>query len=387
MASKKKILVLVDWYLPGYKAGGPIVSIVNIIDYLKKEFNFKVITSDTDSGAAKPYPEINGNTWNTLMDNTEVFYIKKAQSFLKKIAILKKQLRANKDAVIYLNSLFSIYFTLIPLLIYRFSNSPKIILAPRGMLGKGALDIKPVKKKLFIFVAKWTGLYKKVQWHASTDQEKKEIHAAFGNRANVNIAINPPTKPPDFLYQKEKKPGTVSFVFLSRVYEKKNPLMILKLLRQVKNYQSITFDLYGPINNAAYWQKCKDVIKQLPPNIMVNLKDPIPSHKVHAVLMQYHFFVLPTLHENFGHAIYEALSVGCPVIISDQTPWRNLIAQQAGWDIPLNKSNNYIKVIEKCIQMDSETYNSWSQNAFNHAQNFLKESDVIKQNLNLFKGA
>jgi glycosyltransferase involved in cell wall biosynthesis len=45
--------------------------------------------------------------------------------------------------------------------------------------------------------------------------------------------------------------------------------------------------------------------------------------------------VLPTYNENFGYVILEALLAGCPVILSDQPPWRDLEARQVGWTIPL----------------------------------------------------
>ena len=37
---KKTILCFVDHYLPGYKAGGPIQSIVNLVENLGDEFEF-----------------------------------------------------------------------------------------------------------------------------------------------------------------------------------------------------------------------------------------------------------------------------------------------------------------------------------------------------------
>ena len=48
MSSRKKVLIAIDWYLPGYKAGGPIRSCASIINCLKNDFDFAVITSDTD---------------------------------------------------------------------------------------------------------------------------------------------------------------------------------------------------------------------------------------------------------------------------------------------------------------------------------------------------
>ena len=43
MSSRKKILVAIDWYLPGYKAGGPIRSCASIINCLKDDFDFAVL--------------------------------------------------------------------------------------------------------------------------------------------------------------------------------------------------------------------------------------------------------------------------------------------------------------------------------------------------------
>lgn len=41
-------------------------------------------------------------------------------------------------------------------------------------------------------------------------------------------------------------------------------------------------------------------------------------------------FLFPTLGENFGHVIAEALSVGCPVFVTANTPWTELIQRGAG---------------------------------------------------------
>lgn len=36
-----KILTLADYYLPGYKAGGPIRTLANMVDMLGDEFKFR----------------------------------------------------------------------------------------------------------------------------------------------------------------------------------------------------------------------------------------------------------------------------------------------------------------------------------------------------------
>ena len=46
---------------------------------------------------------------------------------------------------------------------------------------------------------------------------------------------------------------------------------------------------------------------------------------------------LPTFAENYGHSIVEALSVGTPMLISDNSPWKNLQEKGFGWEISLNE--------------------------------------------------
>ena len=55
---KKTILCFVDHYLPGYKAGGPIQSIVNLVENLGDEFEFYIICNDRDQLDRQPYANV-----------------------------------------------------------------------------------------------------------------------------------------------------------------------------------------------------------------------------------------------------------------------------------------------------------------------------------------
>ena len=146
--NKKTILIFIDWYVPGYKAGGPIKSIYSLVRYFENDFNFLVITSDTDFGETAPYPSVKSDTWVKVNNSVSVFYTSK--TFLNRRNILNL-MKGIKFDVIYLNSFFSFYFSLLPLLYCKLGIIKKpLLLAPRGMLGKGALKIKSGKKNLAI---------------------------------------------------------------------------------------------------------------------------------------------------------------------------------------------------------------------------------------------
>ena len=68
------ILVFCDYYLPGYKAGGPLRTISNMVDILGDEIHFKIVTRDRDSGDNKPYKDIILNQW-LKVGNADVLYL------------------------------------------------------------------------------------------------------------------------------------------------------------------------------------------------------------------------------------------------------------------------------------------------------------------------
>ncbi len=95
------------------------------------------------------------------------------------------------------------------------------------------------------------------------------------------------------------------------------------------------------------------MLASLPENVQVEYRGNLPNERVAETLFGYDFFFLPTLGENFGHAIFESFSAGCPVLISDQTPWRNLAEQHLGWDIALDEPDRWRSVLQECIDMEA----------------------------------
>ena len=75
-----RILTSVGYYLPGYKSGGPIRTIANLVDRLGDEFQFKIVTADRDSGDEKPYRNIKVADWNSVGNNNVEFTVANANT-------------------------------------------------------------------------------------------------------------------------------------------------------------------------------------------------------------------------------------------------------------------------------------------------------------------
>src|SRR5689334_10638269 len=97
----RRILTIVDWYLPGYKAGGPIRTVSNLVRLLSSKFDFYVLTSDRDFGDHKAYDGVKTECWEVL-DGARIFY-----SNHLSLRNLRRRITEVQPDVIYLNSFFS----------------------------------------------------------------------------------------------------------------------------------------------------------------------------------------------------------------------------------------------------------------------------------------
>jgi len=376
---KIKILVFADWYVPGYKAGGPIRSVHNMVRSLS--FDFWIITSTHDHNSVTPYPDIEAGKWIHRSDNEHVYYCPPTADYLPILRSLKDEHNFHR---FYFNSLFSPKFAIRPLRALRSMGvSPdRIVLAPRGMLKAGALTIKPFKKKIFLTAARWTGLFAGITWHATSVEEKNEITSRFGAKTRVRIAPNIPVSPVQIPAREIKHPGDLKLVALSRISPEKNILGGIQYIKQAATKGHITWDVFGTMQNEEYLSACHAEAKNAP-GVSIRFKGEINPDHLAQVLSGYHFFFLPTLGENYGHSIAEALMHGLPVIISDRTPWRNLEIQNCGFDVSL-QGNHMAHTLHNCLQMDDSSHEQLSMGALEKGKSLMNDPAVFQANLLLF---
>lgn len=380
---KKKVLIMAGYYVPSIKGGGPIQSIKNLVDNLSDNIDFYIVAADRDLGDYKSFDNIEIDKWSNV-GKAKVFYTNHSSLTMKKIQIIINSVDYD---VIYLNSFFSYKDSIIPILLIKLKKlaSKTIIIAPRGQFSPGALGLKNRKKKQFIKFAKALRLYKNIIWHATAETEKRDIEAVFGQESNIIIANNLTENYTEFAYEKEtdKKKGELKIIFVSRIHPKKNLRNAIRLLNEVNG--NVQFNIYGPIEDKNYWLDCKREIEGLPENIKVVYKGIVDHNDIMSIFKENHVFLFPTLGENFGHVISEALIGGCPVIISDQTPWIDLERYIAGWDINLKDEKKFKKALQLCVDLDKNGYVEMSRKAFEYGKMKSNASTIIGDYFKLFK--
>lgn len=379
---RTRILVAAEWFTPAFRAGGPIRSVANLVELLGETHDVWVVAGAYDLGQNEPLPDLPLNAWVERPWGHIMYLTRDRWKRGLWHHLIHETLQPD---YLYLNSLFARFFALTALNAGRRRSETQVVIAPRGMLGPGALEIKRLKKQAFLSVAHTLNWFRGVRWHASTSMEEGEIRAHFP-QSEVFIAQNvpsPPTVPPSNDRHHE---GPWVVAVLGRIQEKKNIHFglnaLARALHSFDDPSEVMVQLIGPAEDEGYLQTLLNQ-KVYPTSLRVEHLGARPPEQVSDLLGRVHFLLMPTRHENFGHAIVEAWSHGCPVLLSDQTPWRNLERQHLGWDWELDEGV-WVEGLKRALAMDRWEWSQWSAAAFHHFDTVVRNPEILDANRRIF---
>lgn len=382
-ARRPRILTLVQHYLPGYKSGGPIRTIANMVEHLGNDLEFLIVTSDRDALDREPYPSVAIDSWNRVGD-AKVFY---ASPRFRSFRGLTGLIRGISHDVLYLNSFFNPVFTVYPLLARAVALIPRkpVVIAPRGEFSRGALSLKRWKKRTFICAASLSRLYDALLWQASSEHEVEDIKRELQRIArDIRVASDLPPKigfSAEPRYNAKLGDARLRIAFLSRITPMKNLDFALRAVARAG--VPIELGIHGPIRDEAYWHTCLDIMDELPGHIQAHYHGSVLPECVQAVLSSYDLFLLPTKGENFGHVILEALAAGTPTLISDRTPWQR-DANGGCVVLPLDDPMSFAAEIEQFARLSLQEKRLRRHAARTLARAFIENDRNRIQNLALF---
>lgn len=376
------VLVLCAAYEPSFRQGGPVRSLGNLLPALQRHIRVAVITLDRDLGEGEPLPGIISNRWQTR-SGVSVLYLSAGLLWLPRFINALFRARAR---VLYLNSFFDWRFSILVLLLRRFGafGDRRVIVAPRGEFSSGALALKPRKKRFYLACFRRLQVGRGLIWHATSPLEAEDIRRELGGTIKVVIAPNfPDVRLLDAPGKSTGKvAGHLSAVYLSRITPKKNLAAAIEALLSVK--EKITFSVYGPIGDRLYWSRCLSLASKLPDNVHFHYLGAVEHSGVQDVLAKAELFVLPTLGENYGHAIVEALLCGCPVLISDQTPWSELEERGAGWCTAPRAVGDIAARINECARLSRKEHDSMRHAAALYGRNIADIENLLDDYRRMF---
>jgi glycosyltransferase involved in cell wall biosynthesis len=364
---KPKVFILYPYYWPLYKSGGPVQSIYNIALAFKDQFDFYFVSLTKDIDGQSQHQPLKLECWSRGVNGENIYYTPRISVFL-----IFRLVREIRPGILFLNGIFHWHTSLIGLLAGRLMGI-KIVISPRGMLQEWALRRGKFKKMLFLTAFK-SLINDSIEWHATDGREKSDVYRVFGTKQIVHVASNIPRalgNATSIVFPSEQ--NEIRLVFLSLINPNKNLHLVIDAVNKCREF---TLDIYGPIVDLNYWHSCTSTIVD---NSRISYKGSVPPWDVPQVLAKYHFFILPTEGENFGHAIFDSLSVGVPVIITHHTHWKEIDVGGAGFYINLPESTSLVSLLGVLTDFDNVAYQKLRKSSFIYAANYLNSKNYKEE--------
>lgn len=340
----------------------------NLVYGLRDEFDFYVVTRDRDLGEGMPYAEAFSRSW-TEIDGFSIRYLGPTE---QNVSTMSSLVRGSAYDLIHLNSVVSLSFSAYPLFVNRFHNNTPLLISPHGELSINALEKKHLRKKLYLWVAKIGRFFRRSHWHAASPEEATDIARALGEGVDITVVpLFPPRSPIVETTERAKVPGMLRVVFLARIDQMKNLDLAIEI---VGSTAGTTLDIYGPISQPDYWEKCQRLIAASPRRAAFTYRGSVIPSEVTVTLSQYDLLLQPSQSENFGYTILESLAAGCPVLISDRTPWRALEKAQVGFDLALEEPDEFRRALKQMRDLSGMEYSYWRERARSYALAYMEGS-------------
>lgn len=369
-----KVFIVIPWFSPAFRAGGPIRSIENLIVNYNEDIQYRIFCSNRDVDGTL-LANVQCDSWTDMNNYTKIWYHSKGIPYNN----INKCIQEEQPDKLFIVGCFSFQYNIMPLL---FCKGVSKILSTRGMLHPGALSQKKIKKNLLLFIYKCIGIKNKIVFHATDAKEKEYIHRVFGSRILVKVAENFPA---EIRRQTNhcKQKNHLRLLSVGLITPMKNNLLVLQALKNVKG--KVEYHIVGAVKDSAYWNQCLQEIKNTPENVNIIIHGELTHYQVSELLQQTQVLVLPSKSENYGHAIIENLSIGNPVITSNYTPWNELKESNAGVNVDLN-IEAISEAINYFISLTHAEFEKYSEGARVYFEKMNQSNKVKRQYLQLFGG-
>jgi glycosyltransferase involved in cell wall biosynthesis len=248
---------------------------------------------------------------------------------------------------------------------FGFAKRSRIFHTPHGIFMDVIMSAGPLKKKLFCRLTDLLGLYRRVVHLAGSPGEENDVRRNHARRQNVRMVSQFVESVGASRVMRQKSPRQLRIAFVGRVTVQKNLAFALEVLRELP--VPSTLDVFGELGNDRYARQCVEMTGQGTGSCRVTFKGNLPKQDLFAQLGQYDVLLHPTLGENFGHSIVEAMALGVPVLISDKSPWTDVAEANAGWALPLSQPAAFVEKLQAIYEM-GDAWPAMSQGAIRYSQ-------------------
>ncbi len=239
------------------------------------------------------------------------------------------------------------------------------ILRPCGMLDPWSIAQKSWIKKLYLFCFQRI-ISKAAAIHFTSEQERENSLPLFkaarsfvcplGVSLSVTIPIlRGPAKldiSEGFRKRYPELGDSLIVLFLSRMHYKKQPEVVIHAFREIISRRPNLRLVMAGSGEAKYVRQLKRLVNDLGLADKVLFTGMLLGRAKQEALSAADVFVLPSLQENFGISVVEAMAAGCPVVISDRVNIASCISRAEGGIVCSPTINGIESAIDKLVSND-----------------------------------
>lgn len=234
-----------------------------------------------------------------------------------------------RDAdIVHAHGLWSLQTVLVLIIAIVFRKP--YVLHTRGMLSKAALRHKFFKKRLAWLLYQKYLITKAEVIYATSRLEQNDIFE-MGFTGSVKIVSNNTGLPFSNNVKEpiDRESKLRRFLFIGRLNPIKGLENLLLALQHI-NSDDWRLTIAGP-STKSFRTKLKNLVKSLELGEKVKFLDEVDEKKKKELYNDHDIFILPSLSENYGVVVEEALCANLPVITTTGTPWDRLSEFDCGW--------------------------------------------------------
>ena len=328
------LLHITPSYKPAYIYGGPTISVSRLCEAVNQyagEAELKVLTTTANG---KEEVQVNPSE-ETDVDGVKVIYFKRLTKDHSHLSpsllwnIYRKLSIHGKYHVVHIHAWWNLVSVGAALVCWLKDVRP--IISPRGMLGGYTSSHKNsfVKKSFHQLIGR--KLLNRVVFHVTSKKEMLEVRKQFPE-AKIYIIPNVIDLPDVVQEQKSDAKGDFHICFLARI----NPIKGLELLFQALKSFSKPYKLsIAGDGDQEYIKALIHLSEGLNLDQQINWLGHLDNEEKFKFLRDSDILVLPSYTENFANVVIESLSVGTPVLLSDQVGTADFVQQHdLGWVCP-----------------------------------------------------
>lgn len=271
---------------------------------------------------------------------------------------------------------------------YGRKNGVKCVLNPRGDLELARVHYNLVKR-----IKKW------IVWHiygkndcnhcaciiATSRQEADgmRIQGVFAPIAIIPNGIELSGFPEKIIHEPHEKKV---MLFLSRINPIKGLEYLLSAWKLLPDCIRHEWELHiaGNSDPADYIEKLRKIVKNENLQDSVKFIGQIVGEEKMKKYANSDLFILPTLSENFGNVVAEALMCECPVITTKNAPWECLNENHCGWWIDLSV-DELKKTMETAMALSKDERKEMGVRGRKYIEEIFASESVAKKTLAVYK--